>query len=101
MAFLSYLRDGSDDFNPIEPASAFNYLTGARFFLKNHNVDTSIVDSSGAIQITKQGVMLAFRTTTGNKVADRVTLPFTLDLIEKCVREVLSPSVRIYQGLFY
>ena len=95
MAFLSYLRDGSDDFRPVEPATAFNYLTGARFFLKNHNVDTSVVDSSEAIKITKHGMMLAFRTTEGNKVADRVTLPFTLDLIDKCIREVLVPSLFI------
>jgi len=90
IAFLSYLRDGGDDHRVIEPSTVSNYLSGARFFLKNHNVDTSFVEGSEAIATVKRGMLLAFRAADGNKVADRVTLPFTLDLIGQCLTCVLS-----------
>jgi len=90
IAFLSYLRDGGDDHRMVEPSTVSNYLSGARFFLKNHNVDTSFVEGSEAIATVKRGMLLAFRAADGNKVADRVTLPFTLDLIGQCLTCVLS-----------
>ena len=89
IAFLSFLRDGSDRRGVVEPATAFNYLCGARFFLKNHNVDT-FMESSEAISTVKRGMMLSFRATSGNLVADRVILPFTLDLITDCIAVDLS-----------
>ena len=95
IAFLSYLRDGNDDSQVVEPATVFNYLAGARFFLKNHNVDTSFVERSEAIATVKRGMMLAFRALEGNKVADRVTLPFTLDLVVQCLTNVLSRFSRM------
>jgi hypothetical protein len=90
IAFLSFLRDGSDRRGVVEPATAFNYLCGARFFLKNHNVNTSFMEGSEAISTVKRGMMLSFRATSGNLVADRVILPFTLDLITDCIAVDLS-----------
>ena len=43
IGFLSYLRDASYD--AVEPHTAFNYLTGARFALKCHHVDTTFVEN--------------------------------------------------------
>jgi len=93
IAFLSFLRDGSDRRGVVEPSTAFNYLCGARFFLKNHNVDTSFMEGSEAITTVKRGMMLAFRATSGNQVADRVILPFTLDLIVDCIAVELSQFI--------
>jgi hypothetical protein len=95
IAFLAYLRDGNDDHRVVEPSTVSNYLSGARFFLKNHNVDTSFVEGSEAVATVKRGMMLAFRAGDGNKVADRVRLPFTLDLIAKCMSEVLGSHSRM------
>lgn len=90
IAFLSYLRDGHDNHRVIEPSAASNYLSGARFFLRNHNVDTAFVDGSEAIKTVKKGMMLSFRALEGNKMAYRAILPFTLDLIAQCVTHILS-----------
>ena len=38
---------------------------------------------------------LAFRAADGNKVADRVRLPFTLDLIEQCVTFALNKALLV------
>ena len=93
VGFLAFLRDGGDNNEPIEPHSACNYMAGARFFLKNHNVDTSECDASEAIKTTKQGMRLAFRTQHGNTVADRQRLPFTMDLIVFCITTMLAPRL--------
>ena len=90
IAFLSYLRDGHDNHRVVEPSAASNYLSGARFFLRNHNVDTAFVDGSEAIKTVKKGMMLSFRALEGNKVADRAILPFTLDLIAQCVTHIVK-----------
>ena len=95
MAFLSYLRDGNGTHGAVEPNTVSNYLHGARFFLKQLNVDTSIVESSPAIRTELHGMRLAFRAADGNKVADRVRLPFTLDLIEQCVTFALNKALLV------
>jgi hypothetical protein len=68
-------------------------LHGARFYLKQLNIDTSIVESSPAIRSELHGMRLAFRAAEGNRVADRVRLPFTLDLIAKCVALTLNDAL--------
>jgi hypothetical protein len=57
IAFLSFLRDGGNRRGVVEPATAFTYLCGAKFFLKNHNVDTSFMEGSEAITTVKRGMM--------------------------------------------
>ena len=53
-------------------------------------MDTSFMEGSEAITTVKRGMMLSFRATSGNLVADRVVLPFTLDLIAECIAVELS-----------
>ena len=60
MAFISYLRDGSGSHGTVEPSTVSNYLHGARFYLKQLNIDTSIVESSPAIRSELHGMRLAF-----------------------------------------
>ena len=93
MAFLSYLLDGSGSHGTVEPSTVSNYLHGARFYLKQLNIDTSIVETSPAIRSELHGMRLAFRAAEGNRVADRVRLPFTLDLIAKCTSLTLNAAL--------
>ncbi len=79
----------------IEPSASSNYVSGARVFLRNHNVDTAFVDGSEAITTVKKGMMLSFWALEGNKVADRALLPFTLDLIAQCMTHILSRHCRM------
>ena len=65
------------------------------FYLKQLHIDTSIVESSPAIRSELHCMRLAFRASEGNRVADRVRLPFTLDLIAKCVTLTLNADLVI------
>ena len=55
----------------------------------------AIVESSFAIRSKLHGTRLALRASQGNRVAGRVCLPFTLDLIAKCVTLTLNPDLVI------
>ena len=74
----------------MESHTAFHNLTGARFALKCHHIDTAFVDKSEALRMVKQSMLLSFRVQQGNAVADRQHLPFTLDLIQECITHVLK-----------
>ena len=76
-SFLSSLRLDRD----VEPDTCFNYLTAARFELNLNNINTEFIDHSPYIKLTKTGLTALFRADEENRVANRITQPFTVDMI--------------------
>ena len=81
LSFLVYLRIGTEDKNPVIPETAFNYLSGVKFMMTNLGVKTLEIDNSKIIKGVKTGMLNSWRKERGNKVMDRVTLPYVLSMI--------------------
>ena len=77
LSFMAYLRQEIG----VAPGSVSTYLAGTAFMLRVSNVDTSFIEKSQAIKMTRTGMFVAYRITAGKMVQDTVTLPFTVDMI--------------------
>lgn len=78
MSFLAYLRSDPK----VEPLTAINYLSACRKYWINCNVDVREIDNSVVIKDERAGMVKLWRAVEGNKAADRLTLPFGVDMIE-------------------
>ena len=78
MAFLAYLRSDVR----VEPQSAIHYVSACRFYWLNSNVDIRVLDNSVALKAQRAGMNNVWRALEGNKVADRVSMPFNVQMIQ-------------------
>jgi hypothetical protein len=83
LSFLTYLRKGMAGHKPIQPDTAFNYLSGVKFMLTNLGVETTTINNSLIIKGVKTGMFNSWRNEEGNKKLDRITMPFNLKMILK------------------
>ena len=90
MAFLAYLRSDVE----VAPKSAINYLSAVRKFWINCNMSVRELDTSIVIANERAGMVRLWRAIDGNKEADHLTLPFSVDMISYMF-EVLFPCYRI------
>jgi hypothetical protein len=90
LSFLTYLRKGMDGHRPIQPDTAFNYLSGVKFMLTNMGIDTKVIDNSVIIKGVKTGMFNSWCNEEGNKKLDKITMPFHLKLILKTRQALLS-----------
>jgi hypothetical protein len=77
--FLCYLVNNV--FSPVQPSTAINYLSAVRFNLVIGGVDVSFMDESMVIQKTRTGLMNLWNSKEGNSLADKKTLPVSIDMI--------------------
>jgi len=75
---------------PVQPDTAFHYLSGVKFMLTNMGIDTKIIDTSLIIKGVKRGMFNSWRKEEGNKKLDKITMPFHLKLILKTRQALLS-----------
>ena len=78
----------------VEPDTCFNYITAARFELSLHNINTDFIDHSPYIKLTKTSLTALFRADEENRVANRVTQPFTVDMILRADEYFFSSETR-------
>ena len=77
MSFLAYLR--SD--HGIEPKSAINYMSAVRKFWINCNLDVREIDQSVFLANVRSGMVRLWRAKEGIRESDRLTLPYSVDMI--------------------
>jgi hypothetical protein len=77
--FLCFLVN--DNFAPVQPSTAINYLSAVRFNLMINGVAVSFMDDSIVVQKTRTGLMNLWRSKEGNSLADKKTLPISVDMI--------------------
>jgi hypothetical protein len=65
----------------VQPSTAINYLSAVRFNLVISGVDVGFIDDSIVIQKTRTGLMNLWRSKEGNSLADKKTLPVSIDMI--------------------
>ena len=94
LSYLVYLRRGVPGSNPVTPDTAFLYLTGVKFMLTNIGVDTTILNNSQIIKGVKTGMLNAWRKQDGNKLSQRITMPFVLSMILR-TRQILLRTGRL------
>lgn len=88
MSFLSYMRMNVG----VEPKTAFNYMAGVRLYWMNMNVDVRFLEKSPAIKAMRQGMTNAFMVEDGSRIADRIRLPVSLDVIEYLCKEYFGEA---------
>ena len=81
VGFLSYLTD--PDFGIcIQPKSAMIYWSAARYHLHvSRRIDITMFDDSPSLKAARKGLVNQWQSFDGNSIAERRTLPFTLDAI--------------------
>jgi hypothetical protein len=78
--FLCYLVNDQSS-SSVQPSTAINYLSAVRFNLLTSGVDVRFLDDSIILQKTRTGLMNLWRSAEGNSIADKQTLPLSIDMI--------------------
>jgi hypothetical protein len=81
----------NDNNAPVQPSTAINYLSAVRFNLVIGGFDVSFIDDSMVIQKTRTGLMNLWRSKEGNSLADKKTLPVSIDMIFSM--KMVTPSL--------
>jgi hypothetical protein len=77
MSFMAHLRGNTR----VTPLTINNYICGVKFFLFHSGVDVAFLKNNPTIIATKRGIANSYRCLTGNKSADSIRLPASVDFI--------------------